>query len=143
MTTPEAGWYADPAGRFPMRYWNGLAWTEHVSENGVQTIDPAGGFNPSIAPEVKPGQGAVWITAVLSLGYFSYHSYDGYKNESTGFVIPLGFIFTFWCWRLVAKARREYEALGLALPQSYQAARIVAVAFGVLSTTLALVSMMA
>jgi hypothetical protein len=120
-----------------------MAWTEHVSENGVQTIDPAGGFGPSIVPEIKPGRVGVWITAVLSLSYFSYHSYDGFKREYTGFVVPLGFLFTFWCWRLVTRARREYEAQGLALPQSYQAALIVAVAFGVLSTSLALIAMLA
>lgn len=35
-----ANWYADPAGRFEMRYWNGSAWTEHVSRNGQQFVDP-------------------------------------------------------------------------------------------------------
>src|SRR5262245_56809977 len=32
-TTPTvpAGWYSDPAGRFELRYWDGTAWTEHVS----------------------------------------------------------------------------------------------------------------
>ncbi len=29
-----AGWYADPAGRFAMRWWGGHAWTEHVSNGG-------------------------------------------------------------------------------------------------------------
>lgn len=124
-----------------MRYWNGMAWTEHVSVNGVETIDPAGGFGPSIVPEIKPGLVGVWITAVLSLFYFSYHSNDGIKRESNMIVLPLGLLFTFWCWRLVARARLEYESRGLALPQSYQAARIVAVAFGVLSTVLAVVRM--
>ena len=35
-----ANWYPDPAGRFELRYWNGSAWTEHVSRNGQQSIDP-------------------------------------------------------------------------------------------------------
>jgi len=35
-----ANWYADPAGRFELRYWNGSAWTEHVSRNGQQSVDP-------------------------------------------------------------------------------------------------------
>ena len=40
--TPQvpAGWYADPAGRFELRYWDGGAWTEHVSRNGQQFTDP-------------------------------------------------------------------------------------------------------
>ena len=35
-----ANWYPDPAGRFELRFWNGSAWTEHVSRNGQQSIDP-------------------------------------------------------------------------------------------------------
>jgi hypothetical protein len=34
-----AGWYADPAGRFEMRYWDGSTWTEHVSRAGQQFTD--------------------------------------------------------------------------------------------------------
>ena len=39
VTTP-AGWYPDPSGRFEMRYWDGSAWTEHVSRQGQQFTDP-------------------------------------------------------------------------------------------------------
>ena len=35
-----AAWYPDPSGRFELRYWNGSAWTEHVSRNGQQFTDP-------------------------------------------------------------------------------------------------------
>jgi hypothetical protein len=35
-----ANWYKDPSGRFELRYWNGSAWTEHVSTGGTQSIDP-------------------------------------------------------------------------------------------------------
>jgi hypothetical protein len=40
-TTPAvpAGWYTDPAGRFELRYWDGTAWTEHVSRAGQQYTD--------------------------------------------------------------------------------------------------------
>ena len=34
-----AGWYADPAGRFDLRYWDGGTWTEHVSRAGQQFTD--------------------------------------------------------------------------------------------------------
>ena len=147
VTRSVAGWYADPTGRFDMRYWNGTAWTEHVSQNNVQSVDPAGGFGASQVvvgglPEIRPGQFAVWATAVLSLSYFSYWSYDGIRKESSGFTFPLGILFMVWCWRLVARAHREYEALGLPLPQSYQAARIVATAFGILSVVIAIMSML-
>ncbi|MBU6241920.1 MAG: DUF2510 domain-containing protein [Acidobacteria bacterium] len=35
-----AAWYPDPSGRYELRYWNGSAWTEHVSRNGQQFTDP-------------------------------------------------------------------------------------------------------
>lgn len=35
-----SGWYADPSGRFELRYWDGGAWTEHVSRAGQQYTDP-------------------------------------------------------------------------------------------------------
>lgn len=34
-----ADWYADPAGRFDYRYWNGTTWTEHVTRGGQQFTD--------------------------------------------------------------------------------------------------------
>jgi len=35
-----AGWYADPSGRYDLRYWDGTTWTEHVSRAGQQYTDP-------------------------------------------------------------------------------------------------------
>ncbi|MEZ5309457.1 MAG: phospholipid scramblase-related protein [Microthrixaceae bacterium] len=35
-----ANWYADPSGRHQYRYWDGSSWTEHVSTNGQQLVDP-------------------------------------------------------------------------------------------------------
>jgi hypothetical protein len=39
-STVPAGWYADPSGRYELRYWDGAAWTEHVSRAGQQFTDP-------------------------------------------------------------------------------------------------------
>ncbi len=33
-------WSADPFGRYEHRYWDGQAWTEHVSRAGIVTTDP-------------------------------------------------------------------------------------------------------
>ena len=33
-------WAPDPHGRYELRYWDGTAWTEHVSRGGVQATDP-------------------------------------------------------------------------------------------------------
>lgn len=35
-----AGWYADPSGRYELRYWDGGAWSEHVARGGQQFTDP-------------------------------------------------------------------------------------------------------
>jgi uncharacterized protein YxjI len=39
MSSTPAGWHPDPMGRHQMRYWDGNAWTDHVSTNGVQGVD--------------------------------------------------------------------------------------------------------
>ena len=38
--TVPAAWYADPSGRFELRYWSGKEWTEHVARAGQQFTDP-------------------------------------------------------------------------------------------------------
>jgi len=40
---PQAGWYADPTGRFEVRYWDGGSWTAHVSRGGHRATDPVSG----------------------------------------------------------------------------------------------------
>ena len=34
-----ADWYPDPSGRHEHRYWDGAAWTDHVSDAGVASTD--------------------------------------------------------------------------------------------------------
>jgi len=34
-----AGWLADPSGKHQLRYWDGAAWTAHVSDGGVVSED--------------------------------------------------------------------------------------------------------
>ena len=33
-------WSGDPSGRHELRYWDGAQWTQHVSTQGVQSVDP-------------------------------------------------------------------------------------------------------
>ncbi len=35
-----ADWLADPTGHHELRYWDGTDWTEHVSDDGDQGVDP-------------------------------------------------------------------------------------------------------
>jgi hypothetical protein len=37
---PPAGWHPDPTGRHELRYWDGAAWSSHVSDAGVTASDP-------------------------------------------------------------------------------------------------------
>jgi uncharacterized protein YxjI len=46
MSDNPARWLPDPMSRHQLRYWDGKAWTEHVSDDGVQSVD-----------RVQPGQG--------------------------------------------------------------------------------------
>jgi Protein of unknown function (DUF2510) len=47
------GWYPDPTGGHQLRYFDGNVWTEHVSDNGVQSMAPV-----AAAPPVQPAQPA-------------------------------------------------------------------------------------
>ena len=40
VASTPAGWLADPMCRHELRYWDGRAWTGHVSDSGVTSVDP-------------------------------------------------------------------------------------------------------
>ncbi len=40
MNSTAADWFPDPSGMHQFRWWDGYAWTEHVSDNGVNSVDP-------------------------------------------------------------------------------------------------------
>lgn len=50
-----AAWRADPFGRHELRYWDGSAWTAHVSDAGVQGSDEPVPNDPSSPPPAPPG----------------------------------------------------------------------------------------
>lgn len=37
--TKIAGWLTDPTGRYELRHWDGLRWTQHVSTAGSTEVD--------------------------------------------------------------------------------------------------------
>ena len=37
---PSPAWYSDPGGRHQLRYWDGKAWSGHVSDDGATAFDP-------------------------------------------------------------------------------------------------------
>lgn len=36
----QAEWRSDPTGRHELRYFDGASWTEHVADQGKQSVDP-------------------------------------------------------------------------------------------------------
>ncbi len=40
LTTRPASWYADPTGRYDLRYWDGTSWSPHVAAAGRSSVDP-------------------------------------------------------------------------------------------------------
>ena len=71
MTAPEnpPRWAPDPLGRHQYRYWNGAEWTEHVADDGKNSIDPLTATEPvastgAAVPAPVPGTAAsVWSAA--------------------------------------------------------------------------------
>lgn len=54
MTTPAAGWYADPGGSGGRRYWTGAAWTDQISSVPGQSGPTAGSGNSEWPPLSPP-----------------------------------------------------------------------------------------
>lgn len=50
--TAGADWYADPTREGRLRYWDGAAWTEHVTEGTGTAVEPIPGLPP--APPSAP-----------------------------------------------------------------------------------------
>lgn len=48
-------WHNDPTGRHQYRYFDGVQWTDHVSDNGVSSVDPLNGTpQPVTQPVTQP-----------------------------------------------------------------------------------------
>ena len=56
----DAGWQTDPFGRHELRYWDGSAWTAHVSDAGVtgsdEPVPSAEGAPPPPPPPTYGGR---------------------------------------------------------------------------------------
>jgi hypothetical protein len=48
---PAPAWHADPFRRHELRYWDGVAWSDHVSDDGVVGHDP---LTATIGPPAEP-----------------------------------------------------------------------------------------
>mgnify|MGYP001253796073 CR=1 FL=1 len=57
VSPPPAGWYPDPSGRAPFRYWDGARWTEHTDQGTAPSpsLSAPGSAAPSTVPPPPPG----------------------------------------------------------------------------------------
>src|SRR3954452_15935039 len=103
-TGDEPGWYPDAAGRFELRYWDGGAWTDNVSNKGVASTDLVGGKplpTPSQAAAKaaagKPatgggssktplfiGIGVVVVLVIAAVGFFAFKGDDDKAGKGDG-----------------------------------------------------------
>ena len=74
MSTPEnpPRWAPDPLGRHHYRYWDGAAWTDHVSDNGIVGLDPPVAAAPPAASWVEAAMPRRDPTAVLGRRYGAF-----------------------------------------------------------------------
>ncbi len=56
MTTPA--WESDPTTRHEYRWWNGEEWTDHVADDGIQSLDPLTGAENLGPPKARPAPAA-------------------------------------------------------------------------------------
>ena len=109
MSSP--GWYPDPFTRFPQRYFDGTAWTEHVLDTtGTQSFDPP---HEAHVPDAAPAQGIVDVV-VVALGALAilvgdvaldwYHPAGGLKLRDVHHILGRGDVgavsrqFFEWGW---------------------------------------------
>ena len=79
-TDDGPGWYSDPGRRHDHRYWDGTAWTEHVSTAGEASIAPV------IPPDWYPDP-----TGRFHWRYWTGHEWTEHvSRDQELFVDPLG-----------------------------------------------------
>ena len=67
MATTPANWYDDPTGRHQHRYWDGNAWTSHVSDDGIQGTDDIATATAAMSKHDSPS-GLDRLDAGLTIG---------------------------------------------------------------------------
>lgn len=72
-----ANWYPDPNKRHELRYWDGNAWTDHVSDNGVTGTDPVLATPP-------PSDGLDRVDGALTVGNEGKHETIQKQLHDTG-----------------------------------------------------------
>lgn len=81
----NAGWHPDPTGQHELRYWDGTVWTEHVSDQGVQSTAPvdatadAGASPGAVSP---PGDAFAGLSGELVDGTYTEVEGSGPQKQN-------------------------------------------------------------
>jgi hypothetical protein len=141
------GWYPDPGRAHQHRYFDGRVWTDHVSDNGVATLDPLAAAPPpglvgwhapgapgsyGGPPLVRVSRAKMWIFSILSLFVFRISTNDLH------IAIPFGILFAISCWQVTKEPLRSHEQAGSPAVGEIKAARWIAVGLAILSSSQAL-----
>ena len=79
-----ASWQPDPTGQHELRYWDGTAWTEHVSDGGTQSTAPLDiAAAPPTAPASAPtGDAFAGLSGELVDGTFTEVEGSGPQKQN-------------------------------------------------------------
>jgi hypothetical protein len=80
---PQPGWYADPSGLPAYRWWDGQAWTEHISSAQPPTpVAQQSFFAPTPAPQpagfAPTAQHTGFAPSPMQTGYAPMSSQNGF-----------------------------------------------------------------
>jgi len=100
---PPAGWYPDPSGRAPFRYWDGSQWTEHTDQGTPpspsidQPAAPAHQAYPG-TPTPPQGYGQQFEPGSLAAQSFldDLKRFEGYAVVVAGALLFIIFSFLPW-----------------------------------------------
>jgi hypothetical protein len=113
------GWQPDPTGRHELRYWDGTAWTDQVSDQGTASTDPLNASAPAVAPGYAPA-------AAGGRGQIGKPSPVGMTILLT--IVTLGIYGIIWLYRQQEELKRySGEGIGGVL------AVVIALVFGIAS----------
>lgn len=66
----EPGWLPDPTGRHELRWFDGAAFTAHVSDGGVTAVEPAPAANPALPVDVTGRRASKLPVILAAVGAF-------------------------------------------------------------------------
>ena len=87
-----AGWFADPAGRHEVRFYDGTAWTDQVADNGLRSQEP---LSTAYAPHQAYAGSAPSVDVARPIVVSAGPRYRGPARTAHG---PVYWLLIGWWW---------------------------------------------